>query len=175
MSSDSPLPSPEAASLNDEVHVSRIRDAILDLREGRMVVSVDAESRENAGDLLIASQMARLSAMNFMVRFGRAPICLNVMFSCPASLWRCIARKGSVAANRVLHAALPKAQRGVLRAHDVATHVQRDVSGSTTKRRRSEPRSRHPGALYGAAVLVECSRDERTIIPWFLPDCVDVL
>ena len=76
MSSDSPLPSPEAASLNDEVHVSRIRDAILDLREGRMVVLVDAESRENEGDLVIASQMVRPSVINFMARFGRGLICL---------------------------------------------------------------------------------------------------
>ena len=43
-----------------------------------MVVLVDAEDRENEGDLVIAAQMATPDAINFMAKFGRGLICLAV-------------------------------------------------------------------------------------------------
>jgi len=45
-------------------------------RNGRMVVLVDDEDRENEGDLIIPAQMATPEAINFMARFGRGLICL---------------------------------------------------------------------------------------------------
>src|SRR4051794_15495796 len=53
-----------------------IEDAIDDIREGRMVVVVDDEDRENEGDLTIAAQFATPEAINFMATHARGLICL---------------------------------------------------------------------------------------------------
>jgi 3,4-dihydroxy 2-butanone 4-phosphate synthase / GTP cyclohydrolase II len=56
--------------------VSSTDEILEDLRNGKMVVLVDAEDRENEGDLVIPAQMATPDAINFMARFGRGLICL---------------------------------------------------------------------------------------------------
>src|SRR6476619_5455193 len=55
-----------------------IEAAIEDIREGRMVVVVDDEDRENEGDLTIAAQFATPDAINFMATHARGLICLCV-------------------------------------------------------------------------------------------------
>jgi 3,4-dihydroxy 2-butanone 4-phosphate synthase/GTP cyclohydrolase II len=57
-------------------YVSEISEVIEDVRNGRMVILVDAEDRENEGDLVIPAQMCTPDAVNFMARFGRGLICL---------------------------------------------------------------------------------------------------
>ena len=51
-------------------------ELVEEVRNGRMVVLVDAEDRENEGDLIIPAQMATPDAINFMARYGRGLICL---------------------------------------------------------------------------------------------------
>ena len=58
--------------------ISRIEDIIDDVREGRMVIIVDDEDRENEGDLFIAAQFATAKTINFMARYGRGLICLTL-------------------------------------------------------------------------------------------------
>lgn len=53
-----------------------IKDAIDDIRAGRMVVVVDDEDRENEGDLTIAAEMVTSETINFMATHGRGLICL---------------------------------------------------------------------------------------------------
>ncbi len=53
-----------------------VDDAIEDIRQGKMVVVVDAADRENEGDLTIAAQFATPEAINFMAKEGRGLICL---------------------------------------------------------------------------------------------------
>src|SRR6478735_3315035 len=53
-----------------------IEEAIEEIREGRMVVVVDDEDRENEGDLTIAAQFATPEAINFMATHARGLICL---------------------------------------------------------------------------------------------------
>jgi len=50
--------------------------AIEDIRQGRFVVVVDDEDRENEGDLVIAAQFATPEAINFMATHARGLICL---------------------------------------------------------------------------------------------------
>lgn len=50
--------------------------AITAFREGRMVMMVDDEGRENEGDLVIAAQFATPDAVNFMATHARGLICL---------------------------------------------------------------------------------------------------
>ena len=58
--------------------LSPIEEIIEDLRNGRMIILVDAEDRENEGDLVIPAQMATPDAINFMAKHGRGLICLSL-------------------------------------------------------------------------------------------------
>jgi 3,4-dihydroxy 2-butanone 4-phosphate synthase/GTP cyclohydrolase II len=49
-----------------------------DIREGRMVIIMDDEDRENEGDLIIAASMVRAEDVNFMATHGRGLICLTL-------------------------------------------------------------------------------------------------
>jgi len=55
-----------------------IEEAIEDIREGRMVIIVDDEDRENEGDLTLAAEKVTPEAINFMARHGRGLICLTL-------------------------------------------------------------------------------------------------
>jgi 3,4-dihydroxy 2-butanone 4-phosphate synthase / GTP cyclohydrolase II len=55
---------------------SPIEEAIEEIRQGRMIVLVDDEERENEGDLVLAAQFATPEAINFMAKEGRGMICL---------------------------------------------------------------------------------------------------
>jgi len=56
--------------------VSRIEEVLEDLKQGKMIILVDDESRENEGDLTIAAEMVTPEAVNFMAMHGRGLICL---------------------------------------------------------------------------------------------------
>ena len=57
---------------------SNIVEAIEDVRQGKMIVIVDDEDRENEGDLMIAAEKVTPELINFMARFGRGLICLTL-------------------------------------------------------------------------------------------------
>ena len=58
--------------------LSSIEEIIEEFRNGRMVILVDDEERENEGDLVIPAQMATPEVVNFMARYGRGLICLSL-------------------------------------------------------------------------------------------------
>lgn len=58
--------------------LSPIEDIIEDARNGRMFILVDAEDRENEGDLIVPAQFATPDAVNFMAKHGRGLICLSM-------------------------------------------------------------------------------------------------
>jgi 3,4-dihydroxy 2-butanone 4-phosphate synthase/GTP cyclohydrolase II len=53
-------------------------DLIDDIRQGRMVILMDDEDRENEGDLVMAATCVRPEDVNFMARYGRGLICLTL-------------------------------------------------------------------------------------------------
>ncbi len=57
---------------------SDIEDIIADIRDGKMVIMVDDENRENEGDLLMAAAKVRPEDVNYMARYGRGLICLTI-------------------------------------------------------------------------------------------------
>jgi len=58
--------------------IATIEEAVEEIRQGRMVILVDDEDRENEGDLTMAAEMVTPEAINFMARFGRGLICLTL-------------------------------------------------------------------------------------------------
>jgi 3,4-dihydroxy 2-butanone 4-phosphate synthase/GTP cyclohydrolase II len=63
--------------------LNTVPELLEDIREGRMVVMMDDEDRENEGDLIMAASKIRPEDINFMARFGRGLICL------PLTVERC--------------------------------------------------------------------------------------
>jgi 3,4-dihydroxy 2-butanone 4-phosphate synthase / GTP cyclohydrolase II len=65
-----------AQDTNMAMQFSEIPEILEDLRKGRMVILVDAEDRENEGDLVCAAEKVTPEIINFMAKFGRGLICL---------------------------------------------------------------------------------------------------
>src|SRR5437667_1121750 len=55
-----------------------VEEAVEEIRNGRMIVLVDDEDRENEGDLTIAAEKITPEAINFMAKYGRGLICLTL-------------------------------------------------------------------------------------------------
>ncbi len=60
------------------VPIDKIEAALEDMRQGKMVILVDDEDRENEGDLTMAAEMVTAEAINFMAKEGRGLICLSL-------------------------------------------------------------------------------------------------
>lgn len=58
--------------------IHRIEAALEDIRQGKMVILVDDEDRENEGDLTMAAEKVTPEAINFMVKYGRGLVCLSL-------------------------------------------------------------------------------------------------
>ncbi len=58
--------------------LATILEALEDIRQGKMVILVDDEDRENEGDLCMAAEMVTPDAVNFMAKHGRGLICLSL-------------------------------------------------------------------------------------------------
>ncbi len=69
-----------------EVKLSKIEDAIADFKEGKFVIVVDDEDRENEGDLIIAAEMITPEKVNFMLKNARGVLCAPITLSRCAEL-----------------------------------------------------------------------------------------
>jgi 3,4-dihydroxy 2-butanone 4-phosphate synthase/GTP cyclohydrolase II len=58
--------------------ISNIKGALEDLRQGKMIILVDDEDRENEGDLTMAAEKITPEAVNFMAKYARGLICLSL-------------------------------------------------------------------------------------------------
>jgi 3,4-dihydroxy 2-butanone 4-phosphate synthase/GTP cyclohydrolase II len=58
--------------------MNSVEEILSEIREGRMVVIMDDEDRENEGDLVMAATMIKPEDVNFMARYGRGLICLTL-------------------------------------------------------------------------------------------------
>lgn len=63
----------------DKAVFNTIEEAIADIRQGKMIVVVDDEDRENEGDILMAAERATPEAINFMAMYGRGLICMPIV------------------------------------------------------------------------------------------------
>ncbi|MEX2435494.1 MAG: 3,4-dihydroxy-2-butanone-4-phosphate synthase, partial [Balneolaceae bacterium] len=55
-----------------------IPEAIKDIRDGKMIIVVDDEDRENEGDFLMAADKVTPEAINIMVKHGRGLVCVPI-------------------------------------------------------------------------------------------------
>lgn len=66
--------------------LSKIEDALEDFRQGKFVIVVDDEDRENEGDFITAAEMITPEKVNFMLRNGRGVLCAPITMSRAAEL-----------------------------------------------------------------------------------------
>ena len=69
--------------MEDKYTVASIEEALEDYKQGKFLVVVDDEDRENEGDLIMAAELCTPEAVNYMLRHGRGVLCA------PISLERC--------------------------------------------------------------------------------------
>ncbi len=77
MSSSRTTDPPRRLDIEPEV-VARVQGVLDDVRDGKMVILVDDEDRENEGDLIFAADQVTPEAINFMAKHGRGLICLTL-------------------------------------------------------------------------------------------------
>ena len=65
----------------EEFKLNSIEDALKDFREGKFVIVVDDEDRENEGDLIMAAEMITPEKVNFMLKNARGVLCVPVTLS----------------------------------------------------------------------------------------------
>ena len=65
----------------EDVKLSSIEEAIEDFREGKFVIVVDDEDRENEGDFIIAAEKITPEKVNFMLKHGRGVLCVPITMS----------------------------------------------------------------------------------------------
>lgn len=69
------------ASTDNKIHLDSIGEAINDFREGKMVIVVDDEDRENEGDLIVAAEKITPEQVNFMLKHARGVLCAPLTIS----------------------------------------------------------------------------------------------
>ena len=67
--------------MKETIKMDRIEDAIADFKEGKFVIVVDDEDRENEGDLIIAAEKITPEKVNFMLKHARGVLCAPVTVS----------------------------------------------------------------------------------------------
>ena len=67
--------------MNDKVTLATIEEALEDFRQGKFVIVVDDEDRENEGDFITPAEMITPEKVNFMLRYGRGVLCAPITIS----------------------------------------------------------------------------------------------
>ena len=104
-------------------YISSIPEVIEDARNGRMFILIDAEERENEGDLVIPAQMCTPDAVNFMAKYGRGLICLALSQERAAQLNLPMMTSENRARNQTAFTVSIEAKEGIstgISAHDRA-------------------------------------------------------
>ena len=146
--------------------LAKIDDAIDDIRQGKMVVIVDDEDRENEGDLAMAAEMVTPDAVNFMATEGRGLICVPMMsqrldeLRIPMMVYDNTARLGT--AFTVSVDVLEGATTGIS-AHDRAATIKALIDASTTPEDLARPGHIFPLRYMEGGVLKRAGQTEAVV------------
>jgi 3,4-dihydroxy 2-butanone 4-phosphate synthase/GTP cyclohydrolase II len=115
--------------------LARIEDALEDMRQGRFIIIVDDENRENEGDLAIAAEKVTPDIINFMAREGRGLICLPIIGERLDQLGIPLMVQDNTSKNCTAFTVSIEAKRGVatgISAEDRATTIQTVLAPGST-------------------------------------------
>ncbi len=115
-----------AAKPRAHAFLSTIPEILEDMQNGRMIVLVDAEDRENEGDLIVPAQMATPDAVNFMAKYGRGLVCLTLTQGRARDLGLDFMVRTNASRNRTAFTQSIEAREGIttgISAHDRARTI----------------------------------------------------
>ncbi len=143
-----------------------IEEAVEDIRQGKMVVVVDDENRENEGDLTIAAQFVTPETINFMTKEGRGLICLALTAErCDELGLDLMAAKNESAFETAFTVSI-EAREGVttgISAHDRARTIQVAIDPQTAPRELVQPGHVFPLKARAGGVLERVGQTEAAV------------
>jgi len=142
---------------------SDIEEIIADIRDGKMVIMVDDENRENEGDLLMAAARVRPEDINYMARYGRGLICLTITRERCAQLRLPLMVAETDAHHATNFTISIEAAEGIttgISAHDRAKTVQVAVSADAKPEHLSQPGHIFPVMAQPGGVLTRAGHTE---------------
>jgi 3,4-dihydroxy 2-butanone 4-phosphate synthase/GTP cyclohydrolase II len=147
---------------------ARVEAAMDDIRNGKMVILVDDEDRENEGDLTMAAEKVTPEAINFMAKWGRGLICLTLTEEKADALELPLqaARKGGASPFGTAFTVSIEARRGVttgISAKDRATTIQTAVSDEARPEDLITPGHVFPLRAKRGGVLVRTGQTEGSV------------
>jgi 3,4-dihydroxy 2-butanone 4-phosphate synthase / GTP cyclohydrolase II len=146
--------------------LSSIDEIIDDLRNGRMIILVDAEDRENEGDLVVPAQMATPDAINFMAKHGRGLICLSLTQQRADQLRLEYMARQNEARNRTAFTVSIEAREGIatgISAHDRARTIATAIDPTKTHNDIVSPGHVFPLIAREGGVLVRAGHTEASV------------
>lgn len=146
--------------------LSSVDEILAEMRNGRMVVLVDAEDRENEGDLIAPAQMATPDVINFMAKFGRGLICLTLPQSRSEHLGLEQMVRSNESRNRTAFTKSIEAREGIttgISAHDRAHTIATAISPSKTAEDIVSPGHVFPLVARDGGVLVRAGHTEASV------------
>ena len=140
-----------------------IEDIIADLKQGKMVIMVDDENRENEGDLIMAAEKVRPEDINYMARYGRGLICLTLTRERCAQLRLPLMVEETDQHHATNFTVSIEATEGIttgISAHDRAKTVQAAVAKNATPDQLSQPGHIFPIMAQPGGVLTRAGHTE---------------
>ena len=140
-----------------------IEDIIVDLKQGKMVIMVDDENRENEGDLIMAAEKVRPEDINYMARYGRGLICLTLTRERCAQLRLPLMVEETDQHHATNFTVSIEATEGIttgISAHDRAKTVQAAVAKNASPDQLSQPGHIFPIMAQPGGVLTRAGHTE---------------
>ena len=151
---------------DDQSVLSSIEEIIEDVRNGKPVIIVDDEDRENEGDLVIAAQMATPENINFMAKNGRGLICMPMEEQMIDRLGLQLMGRGNNAQHRTAFTVSIEAKEGVttgISAADRAKTIQTAINSENGPESIATPGHVFPLLAREGGVLVRAGHTEAAV------------
>ncbi len=146
--------------------ISPIPEILEDIRQGKIIILADDESRENEGDLCIAAEKVTPEAINFMARYGRGLICLSLTEEKAKSLSLPLMVRDNTSKFGTAFTVSIEARQGVttgISAHDRATTVLAAVRDNAVPDDLARPGHIFPLIARPGGVLVRTGQTEGSV------------
>lgn len=146
--------------------IAKIEAALEDIRQGKMVILVDDEDRENEGDLAMAAELVTPEAVNFMAKEGRGLICLSLTEERADFLELPLMVRENTSSFGTAFTVSIEARRGVttgISAADRAQTIRVAIADETTARDLARPGHVFPLRAKKGGVLVRAGQTEGSV------------
>ena len=146
--------------------ISNIEDVLQDIREGRIVIIVDDEDRQNEGDVMIAAEKATPEAITFMARYACGLICLSLTEERVKKLELPLMVQDNTSPYNTAFTVSIEAKQGIttgISAHDRARTIQVASDPNSTANDITRPGHIFPLMARDGGVLVRVGHTEASV------------